>query len=102
MLSPINTTNDQSFKFIDNFSNWLLHQKPLGTKFLTKQTYDACCVTTYGFVKCCYHLLEGGHYGILPGVFQSDPLEKRFGLYRLTQGSNYHINVKSLIQSEKT
>ena len=34
------------------------------------------------------------------GMFQSDPIEKHFGLYRQTLGSNYRISELSLKQSE--
>ena len=37
----------------------------------------------------------------MTGVFQSDPLEKRFGLYRSIQGSNYHLSCKAIFQAEK-
>ena len=101
LLNPINTRNDPSLDYLRNFIVWLQQQIPLRGKFLTGQTFKACYLTTNGVIRCCEYLLNSGYCGILSGVFQSDPLEKRFGLYRLTQGSNYHIDTKSLSQSEK-
>jgi hypothetical protein len=38
---------------------------------------------------------------ILLGKFQTDCLECRFGLYRRLSGTNYHVSVQELNESEK-
>ena len=101
LLDPIRTKRDSSLEHLRVFGLWLMSQRPLRNKFLTGQTFDALYLTNCGVIRCVEYLLDHGYSGVLLGVFQTDPLEKRFGLFRLTQGSNYHINPQSLFQSEK-
>ena len=79
LLNPIDSIDDSSLNHLREFVKWMLLQKPLRNKFLTEQTFNACYVTTNAFLRCCEQLLSEGYHGILSGVFQTDPLEKRFG-----------------------
>ncbi|QQP35188.1 Putative LOC101234561 [Caligus rogercresseyi] len=38
---------------------------------------------------------------VLPSLFQSDPIEKRFGWYRQLSGGNYFISVRQILEAEK-
>ena len=44
-----------------------------------------------------FHKLEY----VLPGCFQTDELEARFGAYRRLSGCNYNVSVAEILQSEK-
>ena len=68
---------------------------------MTPQTFNAMKTTTSGILQVINFLLGQNFYGILTGNFQSDPIEKRFGLYRVALGSNYHVDHKSVMQAEK-
>ena len=100
-LNPISSTNNITLDFFKSFIEWLDIQTPLKSKFLTKQTSGALRVSSVSLVNCSVYLISKGFYGILTGNFQSDPIEARFGLYRLANGSNYHIAEKAAKYAEK-
>ena len=35
------------------------------------------------------------------GKFTTEPLERRFGMYRTFAGSNYHISLQNILECEK-
>ena len=76
-------------------------QKIHKANIFTDQTYDAILTTTKGVLRSCKNLLSNKLDRILSGNFQSDPIQKQFGLYRSTLGSNYHVSVKSMFHAEK-
>jgi hypothetical protein len=47
------------------------------------------------------YLLRQGFQYVLTGFMQSDPLEKRFGVYRQMSGSNYFLGVKQVYENEQ-
>ena len=101
LLNPISSIDNPTLQFYREYLDWLDIQKPLKAKFLTKQTFEAMIVSTRALIEVCHYLIGQGYYGILSGVFQSDPIEKRFGLYRSLNGGNFHIGDKAAKLSEK-
>ena len=49
-----------------------------------------------------YLLTEKQFHYVLLGQFQSDPLERRFGIYRRMGGCNYFVSVRQILEAEKT
>ena len=45
--------------------------------------------------------MKKGFQYVLTALFQSDPLEKRFGIYRQMSGSNYFVSVRQIFESER-
>jgi hypothetical protein len=39
---------------------------------------------------------------LLPGKVQTDSLENRFGRYRQLSGSQYHVSLRQIFESEKS
>ena len=80
------------------FQEWRQTRKPR----LTTETFTACIQSMTAISELAKHLLErhGFHY-VLTGKLMSDPLEGRFGWYRQTNGGNFFVSVKQLLQSEK-
>ena len=99
-LCPISSIDCEGLQFLRGFKQWLMLQAPLRAKFLTKQTFNAILTTTNAILEISDYLIKENYYGILTGVFQTDPLEKRFGLYRSIQGSNFHVAPKAAYQNE--
>ncbi|GBM73050.1 hypothetical protein AVEN_268527-1 [Araneus ventricosus] len=92
--------NDEKVQFLDNFLNWLERWENMGLSKelsggLSKETHVALKVTTNAMTEIAVYCNENfGLNFILPGKFQTDNLESRFGLYRQMPGSNYHISMK--------
>jgi hypothetical protein len=58
--------------------------------------------TVKTFVVLIKYLLNDLHLSyVLTGKFQTDCLEARFGMYRRMSGTNYHVFVSQLYESEK-
>ncbi|XP_055928711.1 uncharacterized protein LOC129959843 [Argiope bruennichi] len=94
---------DKRYKFLDVFLNWLEDWKNMkcDTGMLTKETYSALFMTTYALkeiTKYCQEEFEMKY--ILPGKFQTDNLEARFGLYRQMAGAQYHVSLRQVFESE--
>lgn len=69
---------------------------------LTKETYSALLNTTQAMVELVNYLLNTLKIKyVLLGKFQTDPLEKHFGVYRCMSGSNYHVSVQQILESKK-
>ncbi|GBN68902.1 hypothetical protein AVEN_150405-1 [Araneus ventricosus] len=69
---------------------------------LSKETHASLKVTTNAITEIAVYCNENfGLNFILPGKFQTDNLESRFGLYRQMSGSNYHISIRQLFETEK-
>ncbi|QQP40415.1 Putative LOC101234561, partial [Caligus rogercresseyi] len=48
-----------------------------------------------------YLLVSENFYYVLLAMFQSDPLEKRFGWYRQLSARNYFVSVRQILEAEK-
>ena len=109
---PITKTNFKNLFFLEKFSSWLESWESLNvphcsdnkTRYgkLTLETFTALKHTCKTLVTCSYYLLNEMDYNyILLAKFQTDQLEKRFGLYRSTSGCNYNVSVTQILESEK-
>lgn len=99
-----NQYDDENFKYLNEFLNWLEKWENMGcdTGILSKETMAALKLTTYGLLELTsYCINELKLQYILPGKFQTDSLENRFSQYRQLSGSNYHISIRQLFESEK-
>lgn len=78
------------------------HDKINNNGILTKDTYSAVYHSTSVMIRIIkFSLTELKINYVLPGKFQSDHIENRFGLYRSLGGFNYKIDYTTLIQNEK-
>lgn len=87
-------------KVLEKVFDWV--QRWDGTKGgLSKETHSAFMHTTHALCEMAsYCTAELGMEFMLPGKVQTDSLEERFGLYRQLAGSNYHISIRQLYESE--
>lgn len=104
--TPITDINQEQLIFLLKMQKWLEQWSIVsyGKKYngLTTRTFQALQQTCLGLyhitvfllmqVKCKYVLL---------GKFQTDPLERRFGIYRQLSISNYHLSLRQLFEGEK-
>ena len=104
MQKPLtNKPSDDRYKFLNKFLDWIdkWEALPEGGK-LTKETQDALKYTTYALIEItdfCINELNFSY--ILPGKIQTDSLEERFGRYRQLSGSQYHVSIRQIFESEK-
>lgn len=69
---------------------------------LTPQTFTAIRQTTEAFVELSKHCFSKLNWSyILPGKFQIDALEARFGQYRQLAGGQYNISIRQVFEIEK-
>ncbi|KAH8035669.1 hypothetical protein HPB51_007913 [Rhipicephalus microplus] len=70
-------------------------------RLLTTKTHSALRLTSYSLIEVSRYCLEElGFEYVLLAKFQTDSLEERFGRYRRLCGSNYHISVQQIFESE--
>lgn len=97
--------SDVKFQYLHSFCDWLDMWKSIenvGRGILTKETHSALRHTTYAMAELTsYCLSELKMNYILPGKFQTDNLEARFGQYRCLAGSNYNISLRQVYECEK-
>ncbi|QQP39506.1 Putative LOC101234561, partial [Caligus rogercresseyi] len=99
---PIRTSDSVQLKFLENFAEWLEKWEKQKTLGLSKETFLCAIQTSKAMPKLIVHLLEkeGMDY-VLTGKICSDPIEKRFGDYRMLGGSNYYVSVRQILEAEK-
>lgn len=101
--TPIFHVNDQKIHFLRNFVVWVGKWKALKYNAgLSKDTFEAlerCTKTLLMFAD--YALTKLNIEFVLPGKLQTDPLEKRFGKYRIMSGCNYNVSFRQILESEK-
>ena len=69
---------------------------------LTKETFTALHHTIYAFLELTKYCIEELKIlYILPGKFQTDHLEERFGQYRRLRGDHYNISIRQVFEREK-
>ena len=68
---------------------------------LTAQTSSAHVRTLLCLASLIEVLLGEGYDFVLPSRFQSDPLERRFGEYRLISGGRILVGLRDVTSSEK-
>ncbi|KAF2890187.1 hypothetical protein ILUMI_15986, partial [Ignelater luminosus] len=84
--------------FLSWLSKWELLEDGIT---LTKETHFALKHTAEALIHMSNFLLEKENFNyFLCGKIQTDNLEERFGKYRLLAGSQYHVSVRQIFESE--
>ena len=101
---PFNDITDNRLEFLEKFVEWLKiwNTNTNNNSQLTKDTFTALCQSTSAIVQFIkYSLSELKISYVLPGMLQTDDLERRFGRYRNLSGCTYHVSLNDLLESEK-
>lgn len=108
---PIYNVCQENYTFLITFIHWLHEWEdvpnfsanlPRKAGKLTPQTHTAILHTTSSLILLIQYLLNHLNFKyVLLGKFQTDALENRFGKYRRMSGSNYHISVQQVLESER-
>ena len=103
---PIKDVNDDRLQYLEDVYKWLCGWENLNQKSregrLTNETRAALKHTVKCYVELVQYLLVCLQFKyVLTGKFQTDPLEARFGKHRRLSGTNYHISVQEMKESEK-
>lgn len=105
MQEPLTNSNtDEQFIFLNNFLIWLDKWEELanGVGILSKETLSALKLSTHSIIEITnYCVDELALKYILPGKFQTDLLEDRFGKYRQLAGAQYHVSIRQIFEVEK-
>lgn len=102
-MMPIKSENDERMLYLKKILEWLVKWKEMKSKgYLSNETMCAMILTTQGFLKLqqyCFSQLKFSY--LLPGKFQTDNLESRFGQYRQMAGEQYNISLRQLFEVEQ-
>ena len=102
---PFSSLDDERLHFMNQFIVWLNAWKNLNQPSrqgcLSEETCFALTHTTATLSVIIKHLLQSGMKYVLTSKFQTDPLEFRFSMYRQMSGSNYHVSVEQILESER-
>lgn len=104
MQQPLqNDPFDIRCNYLTKFLSWLDKWKSLDLQGkLTKETHLALTLTTYGLLELKQYCTEELNMSyLLPGKIQTDCLEARFGRHRQLAGSQYHVSLRQILESEK-
>lgn len=105
MQEPLtNHESDIKYDFLRKVLYWLdrWDEMQCDTGTLTRETLSAFKLTTHAIIELTnYCMSELGMTYILPGKFQTDLLEARFGQYRQLAGSQYHVSIRQIFEVEK-
>lgn len=96
--------NEENFRFLSVFCDWLESWNSISGRNgkLTKETFTALHHTTYAFLELTKYCIEElKMLYILPGKFQTDHLEARFGQYQQLTGDQYNISIRQVFECEK-
>lgn len=96
--------NEENFRFLSVFCDWLECWNSISGRNgkLTKETITALHHTTYAFLELTKYCIEElKMLYILPGKFQTDHLEARFGQYQQLTGDQYNILIQQVFECEK-
>jgi len=101
---PIRTVDQLGY--LEHVYQWLCQWEatdaPDRNGMLTKETSTALCHTVRTLTLLVEYLFEHLNYRyVLLGKFQTDALEYRFSQYRRLSGTNYHVSVSEIMESEK-
>lgn len=96
------TSHSNHISFMHDFLKWLNKWEHLeGAEKFTKETHFAIKHSTQALLEMSqYCLSKKGFTYFLCGKVQTDQLEARFGKYRQLSGSQYHISVRQIFESE--
>ena len=81
-------------------SLWLENWRDNKTLGLSRQTFDALIKTNRAIADLSSKLLSEGYEYVLTGRFQTDPLERRFSLYRQMSGGRFLVSLNEVLRSE--
>nr|XP_040578526.1 uncharacterized protein LOC121127243 [Lepeophtheirus salmonis] len=102
LRKPISEKNKLGLSFLRDFVDFLIgwqNSKALG---LTTETFLATKQTHLNAVDLVEYLLLHEVFSyVLPGMFQSDPIERRFVWYRQLSDDIYYISVRHILEAEK-
>ncbi|QQP35180.1 Putative LOC101234561, partial [Caligus rogercresseyi] len=99
---PIRGRDAAQLKFLDDFTEWVEKWQEEKTLGLSKETFLCATQTSKAMSKLIIHLIEEEKLDyVLTGKICSDPIEKRFGDYRMMGGSNYFVSVRQILEAEK-
>lgn len=103
---PFRGVDDHRLVFLDDVSQWLCAWEKLNQKQregrLTNETHAALVHTVNCYRELICYLFNDLHFTyVLTSKFQTDPLEARFGKHRRMAGTNYHVSVREVKESEK-
>ncbi|KAH6922058.1 hypothetical protein HPB50_008524 [Hyalomma asiaticum] len=104
LQDPVRSLTGKQIVFLNNFLDWLdtWRDIKMDTGALSTETHSALRLTCYALVELCRYCLEELNFDyVLLGKFQTDSLEERFGQYRRLSGTNYHISIQQVFESEK-
>jgi hypothetical protein len=96
--------NDERRIFLEKVFSWLeaWESIPNNDGKLTTETHQAFKSTIYALLEMTkYCVTERNMTYLLPGKVQTDSLEDRFGRYRQLSGSQYHVSLRQIFESEK-
>jgi hypothetical protein len=101
--SPIYSKDDEKLIFLNKFLLWLdAWKQDTDNVCLTKDTFNALKRSTIVLIEIAKYAFTNFEINyILPGKFQTDNLEKRFGRYRNLSGCNYNVSYCQISESEK-
>ena len=101
---PVRSIDSEQLLYFSKIGDWLDRWEKCGLKTgcLTKETLGALRHTVRTMVVLCKYLLTDLQFKyVLTGKFQTDKLEYRFSQYRRLAGTNYHVSVREIMESEK-
>ena len=96
--------NEENHAFLTIFCCWLESSDNIPGKSgkLTKEIFTALHHTTHAILELTQYCKEELKIVyILPGKFQTDHLEARFGQYRQLSGDQYNISIHQVFECEK-
>ncbi|GBN15042.1 hypothetical protein AVEN_182966-1 [Araneus ventricosus] len=95
---------DIKMAFLEKFLKWIddWDRIKFSTGTFTKETRTALVLSTKAIIEISSYCKENFNMSyILPGKFQTDDLESRFGCYRKLAGCQYNISTQQLFECEK-
>ncbi len=103
---PIRSVSDTHLLFfkhvVDCLDVWEAMCDKTRTGVLTRETMSALRHTLLTMIELSKYLLQQLQFKyVLTGKFQTDCLEFRFAQYRRLAGTNYHVSVREIMESEK-
>jgi len=99
---PIKCMTDWRLGVLNEFQSFLHEWRESGVRGLTKPSMTAWYQSLGATISCAQHLLQNiGFNYVMLGQLQSDPIERRFGLYRQRHGGNYYVSVRQVFETER-
>ena len=92
---------DGKTDFFLSFAEWLNNWAESPVFCLTTHTSDALIRTVYALVILVEDLLNSGYEYVILRKLQSDPLEKRFSMYRQMSDGRFLVSLREVLNSER-